>query len=72
MDAGLAVSFHQIGSVLLYISVFFSILSAGDYFVGFVKVLRDKPAEAPPPPPPKATPPRPVPKGRAGATGAPS
>jgi len=37
------VSFHRMGTMFLYISVVFSILSAGDYFVGFVKGLRDKP-----------------------------
>lgn len=36
------VSFHRLGTVLLYISVVFSILSAGDYFWGFVKGLRAK------------------------------
>lgn len=63
------VNFHRVGTVLLYISVFFSILSAGDYFWGFVKGLDQKKAadrEAPPddaPPPPVApTPSRPGPE----------
>lgn len=51
------VSFHRLGTVLLYISVFFSILSAGDYFVGFVKGLNQKQSDAPPPTSPSPEPP---------------
>ena len=36
------VSFHRIGTIFLYISVVFSVVSAADYFWGFAKGLRDK------------------------------
>lgn len=36
------VNFHRMGSIFLYISVFFSIVSAADYFVGFVKGMKEK------------------------------
>lgn len=35
------VSFHRLGSYLLYISVVFSVLSAGDYFIGFFRAVRE-------------------------------
>jgi len=33
------IDFHRLGSYFLYISVFFSILSAGDYFRSFFKTI---------------------------------
>lgn len=33
------VDFHRIGTFLLYISVFFSVISAVDYFVGFFRTM---------------------------------
>lgn len=39
------VSFHRLGTAILLFSVVFSVLSAGDYFVGFFRALKQK-AEA--------------------------
>jgi CDP-diacylglycerol--glycerol-3-phosphate 3-phosphatidyltransferase len=41
-----AIDFHRLGSYFLYISVFFSIVSAGDYFRSFFKTLLDTPSRA--------------------------
>ncbi len=35
-----AIDFHKVGLILLYISLIFSIWSAGDYFKGFIKAHR--------------------------------
>ncbi len=47
-----AVDFHRIGTYFLYISVFFSLLSAGDYFRSFFKtvLVAHSPSPAPAPP----------------------
>ena len=37
------IDMHAVGIVLLYISLFFSVYSAGEYFVGFVRHLVDEP-----------------------------
>ncbi len=39
------VNFHRMGVIFLYISVFFSIVSAADYFVGFVQGMQKKQKE---------------------------
>ncbi len=39
-----SVDFHKMGTYLLYISVVFSVLSAGDYFVSFFKTVMEKEA----------------------------
>lgn len=53
------VDFHRIGTILLYISVFFSVVSAIDYFVSFSRAMLKKPEAAPPPAalPPVSAPP---------------
>ena len=40
------IDFHRLGTYFLYISVFFSIISAGDYFRSFFKTLLDTPSHA--------------------------
>jgi CDP-diacylglycerol--glycerol-3-phosphate 3-phosphatidyltransferase len=44
------IDFHRIGTYLIYISLFFSIVSAGDYFRSFFKTLLGTPSPAPAPP----------------------
>ena len=41
-----AIDFHRLGTYFLYISIVFSIVSAGDYFRSFFKKLLDTPSHA--------------------------
>jgi CDP-diacylglycerol--glycerol-3-phosphate 3-phosphatidyltransferase len=36
------VDFHRLGLAFLYISLFFSVLSAVDYFVGFFRAIQNR------------------------------
>ena len=48
------VDFHRIGTYLLYVSVAFSLVSAGDYFLGFYRGLRRARSQGPDSSTPKA------------------
>ena len=37
---------HAVGTFVIYLSLFFSLYSAGEYFSGFVRHLIDEPTEA--------------------------
>jgi CDP-diacylglycerol--glycerol-3-phosphate 3-phosphatidyltransferase len=40
-----ALSFHRMGLYFLYLSVFFSVLSAGEYFLAFFRVVAQREAK---------------------------
>lgn len=62
------VDFHRIGTFLLYISVFFSVVSAIDYFAGFSRSMMEKGRrEEPPPKEPEPTVPTAARTGEGGA-----
>lgn len=61
------VDFHRIGAVFLYISVFFSVLSAAEYFVAFYLTVRANEAKTRAVTPPPASP-RPLPQKKEGTS----